>query len=251
MYSDLADKTVVITGASRGIGAGLVGAFRDQGSRVIAVTRGTFERDGVEHFECDIRDIARLDERMKRMEAEGERVDVLVNNAGVFATGDLINVPAADFDLIFDVNLRATFLWCQRVAQHMRSCGGGVIINAASYAARMALVSGGAYAASKAAVVSFTASMAAEWAPFGIRVNAFSPGIIPTDMTAAAIARDEAGLVDAIALRRLGTVEEVARVVLFLASDASSYITGENIHITGGKLTVQNPGRAWTTSSDE
>jgi 3-oxoacyl-[acyl-carrier protein] reductase len=144
------------------------------------------------------------------------------------------DATADDFDEAFGVNARATFLLSRLFAVHMRTAGGGVIVNAGSYATTLASVSHGLYAASKSASASLTRSMAAEWAPFGIRVNSFSPGVIPTRMTAPALSRNEDRMVDMISLRRTGTVEEVAAVVLFLASDASSYVTGTNIEVTGG-----------------
>ena len=120
----------------------------------------------------------------------------------------------------------------------MQAQGGGVIVNTGSYAATLASVGSAVYAATKAALVSLTRSMAAEWAPYGIRVNAFSPGVIPTRMTQPAIAAKGEAMLEEISLRRLGTTEEVARVALFLASSASSYLTGVNVEVTGGVCAV-------------
>ena len=116
----------------------------------------------------------------------------------------------------------------------------GVIINASSFAAFIPSIGSGIYAASKAAVNSLTKSMAAEWAPYGIRVNSYCPGVIATNMTEDLIAKKREKLAESIALSRFGNPEEIAQLVLFLCSDAASYITGANIEITGGKLIVQN-----------
>ena len=247
-YPDLAGKRVIITGASQGIGAAMVDAFLAEGSRVLGVARGPFERQaggGFETLRCDIAEPGPLADWLSAAAARGEKADVLVNNAGLLRHGRLIDAAPADFDAMFAINVRATLVLSQLVARRMQAQGGGVIVNTGSYAATLASVGSGIYAATKAALVSLTRSMAAEWAPYGIRVNAFSPGVIPTRMTQPAIAAKREAMLEEISLRRLGTPEEVARVALFLASSASSYLAGVNIEVTGGKLVVQNPGSAW------
>lgn len=256
MFADLRDKRVVVTGASQGIGEGVARAFGEAGCHVVALARGpvtwpeAINSDRLEILRCDIREPAPVALWLAALESNGERVDVLVNNAGDLHKGDLIDCTPEDFDRVFDVNTRATFFLSQLFARHMQRHGGGVILNSASFAATLAAVSYGVYAASKAATVSLTKSMAAEWAPFGIRVNAFSPGVIPTRMTAPALREHETRMLESISLRRAGTVAEVAHVVLFLASTASSYLTGVNIDVSGGKLIVQDPGAAWPRSPD-
>jgi NAD(P)-dependent dehydrogenase (short-subunit alcohol dehydrogenase family) len=246
-YPDLAGKRVVVTGASQGIGLAIARGFAAAGSRVLAVARGAFPDDAreIETLRCDITAPQPLTDWLEQGARKGERVHVLVNNAGQLVSGDLIDATAEDFDRLFAVNTRATFLLSQLVARHMRAAGGGVIVNAGSFGATLASVRSGLYAASKAALLSLTRSMAAEWAPFGVRVNAFSPGVVPTRMTEPALAQHQDRMLDEISLRRLGSAEEVTAVVLFLASDASSYLTGVNIDVSGGKLIVQNPGAAW------
>lgn len=248
-YGDLAGKRVIVTGANQGIGLAIMQAFLEQGCRVLAVARGEFPKDAkaerLDLLRCDIEDPAPVAEWIAGLERRGERVHVLVNNAGQLVKGSLIDSPRADFDRMFGVNARATFFLSQLLARHMKTRGGGVIVTAGSFAVTLASVGSGVYAASKAAIVSLTRSMAAEWAPFGIRVNAFSPGVIPTRLTEQAIGEDAAGMLEEISLRRFGETGEVAAVALFLASDASSYLTGVNIDVSGGKLIVQSPGRAW------
>ena len=127
----------------------------------------------------------------------------------------------------------------------MKNHGGGVILNAGSFAACIPSVGSGIYAATKSAVITLTKSMAGEWAPYNIRVNAYSPGVIETDMTKPV--REKAGkkLLEQISLNRFGAPDEVADSVLFLASDSAKYITGINLDISGGKLSIQNSPAAW------
>ncbi len=250
IYPDLAGKRVVVTGAGQGIGQAIAVGFLGAGARVTTISRAPLPWSAAEGQLLDARvgdinDASVSEALVRSCEDRGERVDVLVNNAGVLSRSSLLDTDEASFDHVFGVNVRATFFLAQRFARHMRTHGGGTIINAASYAATLASIDHGVYAASKAALVALTRSMAAEWAPYGIRANAFSPGVIPTRMTEEALRAGGARALDAISLRRTGTVAEVADAVLFLASDASSYLTGINLDISGGKLIVQNPGGAW------
>lgn len=251
IHQDLRGKRVVVTGAGRGIGQAIAEAFLTAGSRVAVVARDDVSwLDGhmgaeVDVIRCDIRDPAPLQAWLDRLERDGGGVDIVVNNAGHIVKCALIDCPEGDFDAVFSVNTRATFFLSQMFARHMRRRGGGVIVCTGSYAATLASLDYGVYAASKAALASLTRSMAAEWAPFGIRVNAISPGVIPTRMTAPALETNEARMLEQISLRRVGAPEEVAAVALFLASDASSYMTGADIDVSGGKLIIQNPGAAW------
>ena len=249
-YPDLRGKHVLVTGAAQGIGLGLVSAFLDQGCEVTTIVRSKFAIDhpaahAVTVVTADIQDLTPIADWLATHEKSGGRVDVLVNNAGSIVKKELIDTTPDEFDAVFGVNTKSTFFLSQMIARHMRTRGGGVILNNASYAVTLASIQYGAYAASKSAIVALTRSMAAEWAPFGIRVNAFSPGVIRTRMTEPALAQRHDEMMGQIALARTGTVDEVADVVLFLASDASRYMTGVNLDITGGKLIVQNPGSAW------
>ena len=250
-YDDLAGKRVVVTGASQGIGAGIAQAFHREGCHVVALARGPItwaadlESERLETVQADVRDIGGLRAWLDGATHNGAPVDVLVNNAGHLSANALIDCTPEEFDDMFAVNTRAMLFASQLFARQMRSQGGGVIVNVASYAATLPSIPYGVYAASKAAVVSLTRSMAAEWAPMGIRVNAVSPGVIPTRMTEPALRRNEAGMLEFISLHRVGTVAEVADAALFLASARSSYLTGVNLDVSGGKLLVQNPGVAW------
>ena len=252
MYLDLKGKTVVVTGASAGLGQRIAQRFLEAGSRVVMVGRSVItwltdtDRDNCEHIQCDIRDIKPVKHWLDEWEQAGKSVNVHVNNAGVIEEGALLDYSQDAWDSTFEVNLRATFRLCQMFAKHMRGKEGCSIVNAASYAATLPAAYSGVYAASKAALVSLTKSMAAEWAPYGIRVNAYSPGVVRTPMTESKLEKHETEMLQGISLNRLGTADEIANVVLFLSSSASAYITGANIDVSGGKLIIQNPRAAWT-----
>ena len=252
MYPDLKGKTVVITGASAGLGKTIARRFLETGSRVIAVGRSEItwlanaDRGNCEHVQCDIRDTGPVESWLADWEQAGNTVHVLVNNAGIIEEGALLDYSQDAWDSTFDVNLKATFQLCQIFARHMRNQQDGSIVNAASYAATLPAAFSGVYAASKAALLSLTRTMAAEWAPYGIRVNAYSPGVVRTPMTEPKLKKNESRMLEAISLNRLGTADEIANVVLFLSSSASAYITGANIDVSGGKLVVQDPHAAWS-----
>lgn len=172
------------------------------------------------------------------------KLDVFISNAGIYPQKPVCEMTEAQWDTVMNVNLKSVFL-CAREAFHYMREKGGVIINAASYASLMASAGSGAYAASKAAVYSLTKTLAAELAPYKIRVNGFIPGVIATGMTKGVIDEKRDELEQAIALHRLGEPEDVANAVAFLASDEASYLTGTFIEISGGKLCVQNPHMPW------
>jgi NAD(P)-dependent dehydrogenase (short-subunit alcohol dehydrogenase family) len=252
-YPDLVDRTVVITGANRGIGETIVKAFLSNQCRVVAVYRQyppsislpDIAEDRLILLQADIGDRAVFASWLAEFESSGNRADILVNNAGVLKNTPLIECDENDWHYIMDVNLKHTFFLSQLFARHMKKHGGGVIINASSFAAKIAAGNCGIYAASKSALQMLTKCMAAEWAPYGIRVNGFMPGMIPTRMSAPAIARKQEQLINDISLHRFGTTEEIANGVLFLASDAASYITGTDLEISGGKFLIQDPESPW------
>ncbi|NJM62223.1 MAG: SDR family oxidoreductase [Oscillatoriales cyanobacterium RU_3_3] len=252
-YPDLVDRTVVITGSNRGIGETIVQAFLSNQCRVVAVYRQDtpfislpdIAGDRLILLQADIGDRAAFTNWLTEFESSGNRADILVNNAGVLKNTPLIECDENDWHYIMDINLKHTFFLSQLFARHMKKNGGGVIINASSFAAKIAAGNCGIYAASKSALQMLTKCMAAEWAPFGIRVNGFMPGMIPTRMSAPAIDRKQEQLINDISLHRFGTTEEIANGVLFLASNAASYITGTDLEISGGKFLIQDPESPW------
>jgi NAD(P)-dependent dehydrogenase (short-subunit alcohol dehydrogenase family) len=239
----LAGKAALVTGATRGIGRAIALALAREGAQVLATGRDEAQgRAVVAEIEAaggqaawHRADLARVAGARAAVAAALDafgRVDVLVNNAGVFQRMPALDLTEEDWDRVLDVNLKAAFFAAQAAARVMRARGGGAIVNVASDAAW----SGGLnpcahYAASKAGLVSITRSLARELAPHRIRVNAVAPGLIATEMggTAGATLPDLR-----IPLGREGTPDEVAACVVFLASDEASYVTGANLNLSGG-----------------
>ena len=257
MELGLKGKTVGITGAGslEGIGFAIAKAFLEEGAKVFLCD---LNEENVRKVEKELQQYGTVkayianvadEEQVKALFAEALKdfgtLDVFINNAGIYPQAALQDMTVAQWDRVMNVNLRSVFL-CGLEAKKAMEEKGGVLINACSYAALIGSAGSGAYAASKSAVYSLTKTMAAEFAPFGIRVNGFIPGVIETGMTAPVVALRHDAMVSQIALRRLGKPSDVAKAVLFLASDQSDYLTGTFIEVSGGKLCVQNPDYGYT-----
>lgn len=248
MQLDLTGKVVVVTGAAQGIGRVIAETFQREGCIVVGIDL-TAEplADFDAGFACDITDAAAVRETVAEIERRFERIDVLVNNAGIIVVGDIETLDPAAWDRCFDVNVGGTFRMSQAVIPIMKRQGSGRIINAASFAAIIPSIGAAAYAASKAAVVQFTRVLAGELGPWNVTVNAYAPGMIPSAMNGFAEKpqpeQDE--LLDTLSLRRWGTAEEVAELLVFVASDAARYITGTLLDVSGGKFATQLPQRAY------
>jgi len=240
----LRGKATAVTGATRGIGRAIALAFAREGAQVLVHGRDAVAGQAVAAAIESMGGRARWHEADLAASGAGPgvvaaalaafgRLDVLVNNAGLFQRKPALEMTEAEWDTLLDVNLRSAFFCAQAAARAMRDRGqGGAIVNVASDAAWSGGINPCAhYAASKAGMVSFTRSLARELAPFGIRVNALAPGLITTDMgaTAGSLLSDLR-----IPLGREGTAEEVAAAVVFLASDEASYVTGANLNLSGG-----------------
>lgn len=254
VYPDLDGKTVVITGSNRGIGKNLAETFIRNNCQLVCMYRRTapvFGENIGGNFDpimlkADVNDIETIAAWVNKFTNDGNELDVLINNAGLYIKKALIDIGVNDWHETMDTNLKSTFFISQMFSKHMKKKGrGGVIINASSFTATIPSANYGLYSISKAAIAHLTRCMAAEWAPYNIRVNAFSPGIVKTRMTSPALNQNECEVLKAISMRRTGTLQEISNVVLFLASEASSYITGQNINVNGGKFAVQNPHSAW------
>ncbi len=250
------NKVVGITGAAstNGIGFAIAKKFLEEGAEVficdlngsalLEAKEELLKINNIETFEVNVGDAGQVKELFKKVKERYGGIDIFINNAGIYPQASLTEMTPEEFDKTMNVNLKSVFLCSQEAFKCMKDQG-GVIIQAASYAALMPSAGSGAYAASKAAVVSLTKTMAAEFAPYNIRVNGFIPGVIETGMTQGVIESKREELHQAIALHRLGTPEDVANAVSFLASDEATYITGTFIEISGGKYCVQNPHLAW------
>jgi NAD(P)-dependent dehydrogenase (short-subunit alcohol dehydrogenase family) len=249
---DLTGKVAVVTGSTKGIGRAMAEGLARAGASVVVSSRDQTRCDetaadirestgrDVEGVACHVGDWDAVPEAVARMHDRFGRIDVLVNNAGISPAPDPVATISRDlWRKVFAVNLEGPLRMAQCVIPIMREQGGGSIINIAT----MAAYSGGsavcAYGASKAGLVNLTKSMAMEWAPSNIRVNVLSPGPFHSEMVAGA-ARLKPGFLDMIAngtlMKRVADPAEIVGPVVYLASDASSFVTGDDISVSGGMM---------------
>ncbi|MDH5708215.1 MAG: SDR family oxidoreductase, partial [Hylemonella sp.] len=196
---------------------------------------------GALYVHCDVGDKAQVDALVAQALAAHGRVDVLVNNAGIFKACDFLDITEADFDAVLRVNLKGAFLVAQAVARAMAQAGRGAIVNMSSVNGVMAIPSIASYNVSKGGINQLTRVMALSLADRGVRVNAVAPGTIATELAAQAVLTSEAAkqrILSRTPLKRLGEPAEVADVVAWLASDAASYVTGEIVTIDGGRMAL-------------
>lgn len=251
----LKGKVVVITGGTKGIGRACVEEFLREGSRVVACARS--QKD-IEKFNsefnqaqafavvADVSVFGDMEQVAKEAVARFGSLDVWINNAGIYPSGYLDEMPLDLWLKTFDVNVHGVLYGSRAAIPYMKEKRKGVIINAASYAVIMPTAARGAYGITKAAVGHMTKVMGAELAPFDIRVVAYMPGFIVTELTQGVIDDYAANEIKKqVAQNRYGTPEEVAPMVAFLASDKASFITGCGLEMSGGKYCVQNPHKSW------
>jgi 3-oxoacyl-[acyl-carrier protein] reductase len=241
----LEGKVAVVTGAGRGIGKGIALKLAGEGATVAACGRSLTNVDAIAAeisksggkaaaYAVDVSDGAQVSETCDKIVKNFGRVDVLVNNAGVTRDQLLMRMSDEDWDAVLDTNLKGAFHFAKAVTRPMLKQRSGRIINISSIIGLTGNAGQSNYAASKAGLIGFTKSLARELASRNITVNAVAPGFITTDMTQALGEEAQAAVKERIALGRLGTAEDVANVVLFLASDLASYVTGQVITVDGG-----------------
>ncbi len=240
-------KTLVLTGASRGIGHATVKRFSAEGWRIITCSRQPFSdkcpwpQGPEDHIQVDLADPENLGsaiaEMQKRLETNDGRLDALVNNAGISPKGEggarlnSIETPMHLWRTVFQVNLFAPIMLARGLLRELKKAGGSVVNVSSIAGSRVHPFAGTAYSTSKAALSALTREMAADFGPHGVRVNAIAPGEIDT----AILSPGTEELVKDIPLNRLGAPAEVAELVYFLCSPASSYVNGADIHVNGGQ----------------
>ncbi len=244
---DIDGSTAIVTGASSGIGKAIAMQFARQGVDVGICSR---EQDRVDRVaaevdemsvegrifpvECDVRDSSAVEEFVARSMDEFGAIDILVNNAAGTFRCDFEELSENAWKTIVDINLHGTFNCTQAVGSYMRESGHGYIVNFSSVAAFRGSPKTSHYAASKAAIVNLTESLAIEWAPYGIRVNCVAPGLVATPPVVDRLDLDASSLPERDTVdRRLGLVDEIADIVQFLVSPAASFMTGETLRPRG------------------
>ena len=241
---ELRDKVAILTGAAGGIGGATALAFAREGARgvVIADVNEDSARAFLQRIPQEIADVFRfvrtdvgspqdIDELFRRTLSEFSRLDVLVNCAGICPVAPPEDISVAQWDKVMSINLRGTFLGCRAALGIMKKQRGGAIVNVSSISGRIGGIAAGVdYSASKGAIIALTMSLAKAGGPFGINVNAVAPGFIRTEMTKDFTHFDPA----TVPMRRIGEPEDVADVIVFLASRRARYITGETIDVNGG-----------------
>ncbi|MCS6985216.1 MAG: 3-oxoacyl-ACP reductase FabG [Leptospiraceae bacterium] len=244
LFEDLKDAVVIVTGSGRGIGKAIAELFAEYGSKVVitdideATAKATAEEIAGKggqtlSYTCDVAKMESVESMVNDVVAKWGKIDVLVNNAGITMDGMFLRMKSDQWQRVIDINLTGTYNCTFAVVQHMRKTKKGAIVNISSIAAH-GNPGQANYSASKAGVIGFTKALGKELAPFGIRVNAVAPGFVQTAMTDKIPEKLREQMLAAIPMRRPGQPIDIARVVLFLASELSSYITAAVIDVNGG-----------------
>ena len=244
MKIDLTGRTALVTGSTRGIGRAIAATLTEAGARVAVVGRDPARAGevaaeiggGAQGFGADVGDPASVVALVHAVEAAFGQVDILVNNAGLTRDNLLFRIKDDDWDMVLDANLRGAFVAIRATARGMMKRRWGRIINIASIVGLTGNKGQANYAASKAGLIGLTKSVAKELGSRNILVNAIAPGFIETDMTAAMTPEARSSLSGQIPLERLGSPQDIAGMVAFLASDLASYITGQVLVVDGGMV---------------
>ncbi len=242
----LSGKNALVTGASRGIGKEIAKTLAANGAFVIVNYNGSKERaeetvaeikaagGGAAALQCDVSDYSACEAMIKDLIAQYAHIDILVNNAGITRDGLLMRMSEADFDAVINTNLKGAFNTIRHLSKYFLKQKAGKIINISSVSGILGNAGQANYASSKAGVIGLTKSAARELASRGINVNAVAPGYVTTDMTDAMPGSAKEALLSRIPLGRAGETKDIANAVLFLASEASDYITGQVLSVDGG-----------------
>jgi 3-oxoacyl-[acyl-carrier protein] reductase len=242
MQIDLTGRVALVTGSTRGIGRAIAGTLASCGAGVAVVGRDQARADAVaaelgesaKGFACDVSDTAQVNALIENVEKTMGSLDILVNNAGLTRDNILLRLKDDDWDSVIDANLRGAFATIRAATRGMMKRRWGRIINISSVVGLIGNKGQANYAASKAGLIGLTKSVAKEFASRNILANVIAPGYIETDMTAAMTPEAQAAMKGMIPLERLGTAQDVANAVAFLASEHAAYITGQVLVIDGG-----------------
>lgn len=244
----LGGKVALVTGASRGIGRAIALRLAGEGAKVAInyagntakaeAVKAEIEQNGGEAIlvQADVADSSAVETMVAKVTEAFGQIDILVNNAGITRDGLLMRMKEEDFDAVVNTNLKGVFHCTKTVSKLMMKKRSGRIINMASVVGIMGNAGQTNYAAAKAGVIGFSKSAAKELAARGITVNVVAPGFIDTDMTAAMTDKAKELTLTGIPMKKMGTPEDVANAVLFLASDCASYITGQTVNVDGGMV---------------
>ncbi|MEX0690097.1 MAG: SDR family NAD(P)-dependent oxidoreductase [Candidatus Paceibacterota bacterium] len=249
---DLKNKVALVTGSMRGMGKADSIALAKQGAKVVVTD---IDKDKCEEvvaeitsnggeavaFKMDVSNREEIEEVFDKVIEQFGRLDILVNNAGIFTPKPALEITEEEWDRLIDINLKGQFFCAQRAAKEMAKNNWGRIINISSVASGqvgVGVMGGSHYTASKGGVIGMTETLAIEWAPMGINVNVIAPGAIDTPMIKDAQIPEEGmkAMLEGVPLKRMGTPEEIAYSVAFLASEEASYITGATLYVDGGWL---------------
>jgi 3-oxoacyl-[acyl-carrier protein] reductase len=240
-------RIALVTGAAGGIGQAIAREFARNGASLALVDQSAGALDAVADvveyesgvaplcIECDVTESNQVDEAIDTCVQRFGSLDIMVNNAGIVRDATMRRMSVEDFLSVLHVNLLGTWLGTRAASLVMRDRDGGSIINVSSTSAKVGRVGQTNYSAAKAGIEGLTKAAAKELAPLNVRVNAVRPGLVETPLTASLTGQTLANKVDEIPMRRIGKPDDIAQAVLFLASDASSYVTGSIVQVSGGR----------------
>ncbi|HJY82752.1 MAG TPA: glucose 1-dehydrogenase [Candidatus Binatia bacterium] len=250
-YFDLTGKIAIITGGSKGLGEQMAHALAEAGADLALVSRTQVDLDNVAAevhaatgrrvigVAADVTKEADISIMVQKVMAEFGKIDILINNAGIGGTTPILDLQEAEWDRYMDLNLKGPVLCAKHVGAEMIKCNQGNIINVSSLFSKIVARYMAAYAATKTALVSFTRTLALEWARYNIRVNALCPGYFETPMNAGFWqTKGGRGIIERIPMQRVGDPKEIKTAIIFLASDANTFMTGSTLFVDGGHSLV-------------